>query len=113
MSSEHDGTRPFTATVVVGGCPLTAEELRVLARTLPELSRVRTARHEGGLFLQARLDDVDGAAAVRRLRRAVPRLLTGFPGVVVAAGPGPAPRSRTPWWRPVVSPVPAPRAAGG
>lgn len=113
MSSEHDGTRPFTARVVIGGCPLTADELRVLARTLPELSRVRTAHHRNGLFLQARLDDVDGPAAVRRLRRAVPRLLTGFPGVVVAAGLGAAPRPWTRWRRPIVSPVPAPRVAGG
>ncbi|OLM01397.1 hypothetical protein Ae406Ps2_1397 [Pseudonocardia sp. Ae406_Ps2] len=67
----------------------------------------------GELVLQARLDDIDAPAAVRRLRRVVPRLLTGFPGVVVAAAPGPALRPRRPWRCPGVSRVPARRAAGG
>ncbi|MEJ8277592.1 hypothetical protein [Pseudonocardia spirodelae] len=115
MTPHPEGTRPFTATVVLTGCPLTPGELRALARMLPELARVRTARRGGELSLQATLVDVDPHAAARRLRRAVPRLLTGFPGVVAAVTTGPAARTRAwpSWWRGPAHRVPSPRAAGG
>lgn len=84
---EHgDGHRVWTVTAVVTGCPLTAGELRALARLLPGPTRVRVTHDGGDLIVRADVEHVDARSAADRLRRDVPRMLAGFPGRVVTAG---------------------------